>query len=224
MKEKITGRVGRIISGSVNALIDAVENVAPEVVMEQAIREIEEAIEEVRAELGRTIANKHLANSRLMQINQKCEDLAEKIELAVDAKRDDLAEAAISQQLDMEAQIPILENQISDLSGEEKELEGYIAALQGKKREMREELNLYKSSRNEKGQGTPAAAGKASTVEAKISRAESAFERILANHTGFSSGVAAADRKTAAQLKELEDMSRNNRIKERLAAIKGKKG
>ena len=224
MKEKITGRVGRIISGSVNALIDAVENVAPEVVMEQAIREIEEAIEEVRAELGRTIANKHLANSRLMQINQKCEDLAEKIELAVEAKRDDLAEAAISQQLDMEAQIPILENQISDLSGEEKELEGYIAALQGKKREMREELNLYKSSRNERGQGAPAAATKASSVEGKIGRAESAFERVLANNTGFSPGMAAADRKTAAQLKELEDMSRNNRIKERLAAIKGKKG
>ena len=223
MKEKITGRVGRIISGSVNALIDAVENVAPEVVMEQAIREIEEAIEEVRAELGRTIANKHLANSRLMQINQKCEDLAEKIELAVEAKRDDLAEAAISQQLDMEAQIPILENQISDLSGEEKELEGYIAALQGKKREMREELNLYRSSRNEKAPGTPAA-GKASSVEAKIGRAESAFERILANNTGFSPGVAATDRKTAAQLKELEDMSRDNRIKERLAAVKGKKG
>lgn len=222
MKGKITGRVGRIISGSVNALIDAMENVAPEIVMEQAIREIEEAIEEVRAELGRAIANKHLANSRLMQINQKCEELAEKIELAVDQNRDDLAEAAISQQLDMEAQIPILENQINDLSGEEKELEGYIAALQGKKREMREELNLYKSSRNEA--GAPAAVGKASSVETKISQAESAFERVLSNSTGFSSGVGTADRKAAAQLKELEDMSRKNRIKERLAAIKGKKG
>jgi phage shock protein A len=224
MKEKITGRVGRIISGSFNALINAVENVAPEIVMEQAIREIEEAIEEVRSELGKTIANKHLANSRLMQINQKCEELAEKIELAVNENRDDLAETAISQQLDMEAQIPILENQISDLSGKEKELEGYIAALQGKKREMREELNLYKNSRKETEKTSPARGGNNSSVESKISRAESAFERVLSENTGFASGLATVDRKSAAQMNELEDMSRKNRIKERLAAIKGKRG
>lgn len=48
MKESITARVGRIISGSLNALIDAVEDSAPEWVMEQAIREIDGAIDEVR--------------------------------------------------------------------------------------------------------------------------------------------------------------------------------
>ncbi|MBU0960703.1 MAG: PspA/IM30 family protein, partial [Proteobacteria bacterium] len=179
MKERITGRVGRIISGSFNALVDAVENVAPEIVMEQAIREVDDAIEDVRSELGKTIANKHLANSRLMQINQKCEELSEKIELAVSENRDDLAETAIAQQLDMEAQIPILENQISDLSGKEKELEGYIAALQGKKREMRDELNLYKTSRKDTEKELPTASGKTSSVETKISRAESAFARVL---------------------------------------------
>lgn len=224
MKERITGRVGRIISGSFNALVDAVENVAPEIVMEQSIREIDEAVEDVRGELGKTIANKHLANSRLLQINQKCEDLAEKIELAVKENRDDLAGAAISQQLDMEAQIPILENQISDLSGTEKELEGYIAALQGKKREMREELTLYKNSRKEAATEQAAGVGKASSVEGKISNAESAFERVISNASGVVSGLSTGDRKTAAQLNELETMSRENRVKERLAAIKGKRG
>ena len=94
MKEKLTSRVGRIISGGFNALLDAVENAAPEAVMEQALREIDDAVEEVRNELGKVIANKHMANSRLLQVNQKCEDLAEKIELAVDENRDDLAEIA----------------------------------------------------------------------------------------------------------------------------------
>jgi phage shock protein A len=224
MKERITSRVGRIISGSFNALVNAVENSAPEIVMEQAIREVEDAIEEVRDELGITIANKHLANSRLMQINQKCEELSEKIELAVTENRDDLAETAIALQLDMEAQIPILEIQISDLSGKEKELEGYIAALQGKKREMREEINLYKKSRKETVQKMSAKGGQASSVETKVSRAESSFERVLENTTGFASGIVTSDRKNAAQMSELEDMSRKNRIKERLAAIKGNKG
>lgn len=222
MKEKMTSRVGRIISGSFNALIDAVENTAPEVVMEQAIREIDEAIDDVRRELSKTIANKHLANSRLMQINQKCEDLSEKIELAVNAGRDDLAETAISQQLDMEAQIPILENQINDLSGSEKELEGYVAALQGKKREMREDLNLYKSSRKVIDSETPVTSG-GSSVENKVDRAESTFERVITVSTGVPSGQSASDRKTAADMNELDQMSRANRVKERLAAIKARK-
>ncbi len=225
MKEKITGRVSRIISGGFNALLDAVENAAPEAVMEQALREIDEAIEEVRSELGKVIADKHMANSRLIQVNGKCEELAEKIELAVEENRDDLAEVAISQQLDIEAQIPILENQITDLSSSEKELEGYIAALKGKKGEMREELKLYKASRKENSSASGGVAvNKGASIADKVSKAESAFGRVMENTTGISQGSSAADRNTAAALKELEDMSRNNRIQERLAAIKGKRG
>lgn len=225
MKEKITGRVGRIISGGFNALLDAVENAAPEAVMEQALREVDEAIEEVRSELGKVIANKHMANSRLMQVNSKCEELGEKIELAVEQGRDDLAEVAISQQLDIEAQIPILENQIADLSSNEKDLEGYIAALKGKKGEMREELRLFKASRKESVSvseaGTPAGDN---SVASKVSKAESAFGRVLENTTGMPQGSGAADQQTAAAMSELEDLSRKNRVQERLAAIKGKRG
>lgn len=222
MKEKITSRVGRIISGGFNALIDAVENSAPEAVMEQAIREIDEAIEEVRTELSTVIANKHLANTRLTQANQKLADYSEKIELAVAENRDDLAEAAISQQLDIEAQVPVLETQLSELGGQEKELEGYIAALQGKKREMKEELRLFRESRKSTAseQGEPAAQNR--SVEQKVDKAQGAFERVLENSTGMGSTAAAADRKTSAALSELEDLARKNRIQERLAAIKGK--
>lgn len=225
MKEKITGRVGRIISGGFHALLDAVENTAPEVVMEQAVREIDDAIGEVRTELGTVIANKHLANSRLMQVNQKCEDLGEKIELAVNENRDDLAEAAISQQLNIEAQIPILEAQISDLSNEEKELESYIAALQGKKGEMREELRLFKASRKEvKPVDAASTSAGNSNVEQKVGKAESAFERIIENSAGISMGGTSTDRSTAAAMNELEELARKNRVQERLAAIKGKQG
>lgn len=225
MKEKITGRVGRIISGGFHALLDAVESTAPEVVMEQALREVDEAIADVRNELGKVIANKHLANSRLMQVNQKCEELNEKVELAVTTERDDLAEAAIAQQLDFEVQIPILESQVSELSGQEKELEGYIAALQGKKREMKEELRLFKSSRKDlKASGGDHGAAQDNNVERKVAQAESAFARVLENHTGGAMVGVSTDRNSAAALHELEVLSRKNRIQERLAVIKSKKG
>ncbi len=146
MTESITSRVARLISGSVNNLIDAVENAAPETVMEAAIREIDGAIDDVRRELGRVAAGKHLANGRLMDANHKHEDLAEKIALAVAEDRDDLAETAIAQQMDIEVQIPVLEHAIGDAGDQERELNGHVQALQARKREMQEELRRYPST------------------------------------------------------------------------------
>ena len=176
MSENLTTRVGRIISGSVNALIDAVENAVPETVMEQAIREVDGVIDDVRAELGLVVANKHLANTRLMEENKKHDTLSQNIVLAVSQNRDELAEAAISQQLDIEAQIPILEATIGDCANQEKELEGYIKALQAKKREMQEELQLYRTSRKDI---DSAASGGANTsgsqADARMEKATSIF-------------------------------------------------
>jgi phage shock protein A len=225
MKESLIGRVGRIISGSFNSLIDAIENAAPETVMSEVIREIDTAIDDVRVELGRVVAKKHLANSRLMEENRKHEDLSEKIELTVKEGRDDLAEAAISQQIDIEAQIPILETTINDCGSNEKELEGYITALQAKKREMKEELRQFRESLKETITSAPASSdtiGEASSVvERKVAKAESAFERIAEKATGIPGSGRTTDRKTATQLVELEEMARKNRIQERLAAVKG---
>lgn len=222
MKDSLTGRVGRIISGSLNALIDAVENAAPETIMEEAIREIDGAIDEVRGELGRVVAGKHLANKRLMDENHRHEDLAEKIELAVKESRDDLAEAAIASQLDIEAQIPVLEATISEACSKEKELEGYIAALQAKKREMKEELKSFREARQQETAVTASASADpgANKVESKVDKAESAFERVVENATGLSRRAGSGDAKAAAQLAELDELARNNRVQERLAAIK----
>ncbi len=224
MKESITNRVGRIISGSFNALVDAVENSVPETVMEQAIREIDDAIDDVRVELGKMIAKKHLANTRFLKQNQKHKDLGEQIELAVSKNRDDLAEAAISQQLDIEAQIPILETTISEAASKEHELEGFISGMQAKKREMKDDLRHYREAKNAVPPGGTEASktdksGK--TVEGRISKAESAFGRVLEKATGVPK-MAGSDRKIAAQMAELEDMTRKNRIQERLAAQKGR--
>ncbi len=224
MKESLIGRVGRIISGSFNSLIDGIENAAPETVMSEAIREIDDAIDDVRVELGRVVAGKHLANRRLMEENRKHEDLGEKIELAVKEGRDDLAEAAISQQIDIEAQIPILEATINDCGNNEKELEGYITALQAKKREMKEELRQFRESMKETITSSSSISDSgvevSSDVERKVAKAESAFERIAEKATGIPGSGRTADRQIATKLAGLEEIARKNRIQERLAAIK----
>ena len=220
MKESLGSRVGRLVSGGFNALVDAVENAAPEVVMEQATREIDGAVDEVRAELGRVLANRHLAQKRLVEENRKHSELAEKIDFAVRESRDDLAEVAIARQMDVEAQIPVLEAAISAAGEKERELEGCISALQARKREMMDELRAYRESRAaaETAEATQAAGAGAG---GKADRASAAFDRIMERNTGIGS-PGTIDRKDAAKLAELEELSRSNRIKERLAAVKAK--
>ena len=222
MADTMGSRVARIISGSVNMLIDAVENSAPEAVMAEAVREIDAAVGEVRAELGRAAAGKHLANSRLMDANRRHEDLADQIAIAVKEGRDDLAEAGIAQQMDIEAQIPVLEHAIADANAEERELEGYVLALQAKKREMQDELARYRASTAAAAAPGPDGPGPTPGrgIDEAVRRADSAFDRVLAKRMGTPARPGTPTAQTAAQLAELEDLQRTNRIKERLAAAK----
>lgn len=223
MSDNLVSRVKRLVSGSVNNLVDAVENASPETVMKEAIREVESAIDQVRHELGEVIASKHLANRRLLETSSKHEELTDKINVAIKQGRDDLAEAAIARQLDIESQIPIMESAISDASHGEAELEKYVLALQARKREMEEELNTYLASlRVPTGSAESSAAGRSDDkANQRVSKADQAFNRVMSNVSGVA-GVASPDEKTAKQLVELEQLSRDNRVHERLAIVKAR--
>ena len=225
MAESLMSRVKRLVSGSINSVVDAVENASPEMVMKEAIREVDRAIDDVREHLGLALANKHHASKRLMEANAKHDDLGEKLRLAVDQGRDDLAEAAIARQLDLEAQIPVLESALKEAGEQETELEGYVAALQGRRREMEEDLGTFLASRPaEAGSPTGAAALMTSGPNARrrADKAEGAFNRVLVGATGVP-GLIRADQRTAGKLAELEKIARDNRIRERLAAVKAMK-
>ncbi len=223
MKETLASRVGRLVSASFNAALDAVENANPEMVLQQTIREIDGAIDDVRAELGKVMAQKHLASKRLMEENSRHEQLAEKIELAVSQSRDELAEAGIAQQMDIEARIPVLETTITESTHREHELNSFLSALQSKKRDMEAELRVFRQHREQAALGATQVGSPGSGVDQKIERATGTFDRVMERATGVPSSQRTTDMKTAAQVAELEDLARRNRVQERLAAIKAKK-
>ena len=222
MSETLSRRVGRLVSGGFHALIDAAENLAPEAVMNESIREIERAVDEVRAELGKVLAQKHLAAKKMADESNRHEAIDANLQAAVDAGRDDLAEAGIAEQMDIEARLPILENTIADCAAQEKELEGFIAALQAKKREMQQQLQDWRAA--QQGMGTGKTAGGNGSDLNRIARdaekSGNAFDRVMGRQNSVHSSTDAAQ---LAKLKELEDLSRNNRIAERLAALKAGK-
>ncbi|MBY5992864.1 PspA/IM30 family protein [Ferrimonas balearica] len=216
MNDGIFSRISRLITASANGLVDSMENAAPELAMEGAIAEMEQAINELRHELGKLEAAKHLAAKRFQASSSEHDELADKLRIAVDAGRDDLAEAVIARQMDIEAQLPVLQKVLSEKSDELTEAEGYIDALQAKRREMLDALKAYRQSQQHSAESP---AGNAPTASAgnTAAKAEQAFERVLSRQTGLEGAVADKDH---AKLQELEALARQSAIAQRLAKAK----
>ena len=64
MADSLKTRVGRVIAGGVHALLDRLEDQAPDAVMEQTLREADSVIDDVRHELGIVAANRHLSQQQ----------------------------------------------------------------------------------------------------------------------------------------------------------------
>lgn len=218
MAETLSARVGRVIAGSAHALLDRIEGAAPEAMMEQALREVDKVVDEVRHELGTVAANRYLAQQQHTELNRQHSQLAGQIEQAIEQAREDLARAAVARQLDIEAQVPVLERSLADLAGKEGELTGYVNALLAKRREMTAALESFRVASKAGGTSAAAAGG-----DARLDAATSAFDRIYQRQTGLSPAAAGASLEQAARLKELEDMVRHNQIEERLAKLKAAK-
>ena len=219
MSEGLMSRVGRIVSGSVNAIVDQVENAAPAAIMAEAIREVDAATEEVRRELNRLAAQKHLATKRLAEVNREHEDLSEKVALAVGQDRDDLAKSAIARQIDLEAQVPVIERAVAEASEEERELRGSVEALLARRREMEARLDELKRT------ATVATAESANpdrsgAAQSKADRAADAFDRAHRGAAGLGAGLNGAEPADAQRMAELDKLARDHRIEERLAALK----
>lgn len=224
MSETLKTRVGRVIAGSVHALLDRIEDQAPEAMMEQSIREADAVIDDVRHELGVVSANRHLSQQQHASLNSQHAKLAAQIDEALTGGREDLARAAVARQLDIEAQLPVLETTLGEYTRQEGELQGYVAALLAKKREMQEALAEFRKSRAAATATVSSKGGVAgSTAEHRIDSATGAFDRIYERQTGLSGTARGNTLQQAAQLKELDDLVRDNKIAERMAQLKANK-
>ena len=223
MSESLARRVARLVSGGFHAMLDKAEDCMPEAVMQENIRELERTIDEVRAELGKVLAQKHLATKKLADENNRHEQLAGQIATALDAGREDLAKAGIAEQLDIEARLPVLEQSLADCSSQERELDAFVAALLAKKREMQAALDDWKRAQASIG-GATSGGGADSSKIVQLERAAEQngvqFNRVLQRQGGI--GIASPDAAQAAALQELSDLGREAQIAARLAALKAK--
>src|SRR5215471_18637977 len=159
MAETLAVRVTRILAGSAHALLDAIEDMAPEAVMRQAIREIDQVLGDVRVDLGKVEAAKHLITTHINKLNNENEQLAAHVETALEKGEDALARAGIERQILIDDQTPVLQRSLAEQQEKARELEGYITALLAKRREMEDTFQEFLATSAQRGVPDRAASG-----------------------------------------------------------------
>ncbi|MFH7041222.1 PspA/IM30 family protein [Paucibacter sp. JuS9] len=216
MADSLKTRVTRVMASGVHALLDKIEDRAPEALMEQSLRELDGIVDEVRLELGRVSANRHLTQQRHAELNQQHEKLQDQIGVALGQGREDLVRAAVARQLDIEAQLPLIESSLAELARQEAEHRGYVEALGAKRREMEAALSQFRTSRA----AVTAPGAIASNTESRLQAVTGAFDRVYERQTGLSGPARAGKLADAAQLQSLEELVRQTQIEARLAQLK----
>jgi phage shock protein A len=221
MAESIFARVSRLLSATVEDTVDRMEQAGGDAVMREAIREADRAIDQVKAELESAMARRLQAARQQRMVAERAEELTTKARFALDEGREDLAEAALSRQIDFEAQAKKLDAAQQEAREEEQRLEAGLAALGARKRQMEDALQAYLVSRREAASGGDGPRRPDRAAEKKVDAAEQAFDRAMAGAGGV--GFARADADTINRVAEIDGMQKSATVAQRLAALKAQR-
>lgn len=211
--ESAMRRIGRVIAGMTNLAIDAAEGVNPEAVITQAIREIDAAADEVRTDLGKATAERHRLDARRQQLLHEKAELDSRVVSALDEGREDLAEAGIARQIDIEAQVGVLDRLLGETDEQIAQFGQTIDAIAASRREAEQTRKEFRDSQSERVSAGQAPAAKNAGPMTKVARAKAATARV----TGVPPSPESANAKA---LSELADLAREREVKLRLARLR----
>lgn len=218
MTETIYARVKRILTAKVEDGVEAMERNGGASIMREAVREIDRAIDDVRTSHVAATSQRLQAVRQQDMAKEHLAKLTEKAKFALEAGRDDLAEAAIVRQIDFERQLPALMVSEQDAITKEAELDEFILALTSRKTEMEETLKAYELAHRQllvtSQNGLEPKAG----IERAVGRAEAAFDRAIkgTGNVSFTKSSAGVINKVA----EIDAMQHQSEVAQRLAMLK----
>lgn len=221
MGESIFSRISRLMSAQAEDAVDRMEQAGGDGVMREAIREADRAIDKVKADREAVMARRLQAVRQQQLLAKKLEELTGKAKFAIAEGRDDLAEAALSRQIDFEAQVAKLVDVEAQAREEEGKLEDGLTALQSRKSQMEDALSAYMSSRRDAALGGDGAVHPQRSAERKVEVAEQAFDRAMTGAGGV--GFTRADADTINKVAEIDGMQKGANVAERLAMLKAQK-
>lgn len=218
MTDSIFVRVQRVVSGGVETALDAAERLGGVTVMRQAIREMDRAIAKARGDGEDALARRLHADHRLQDCRKQLATLKEQARFALSRSREDLAEAAVRRQIEVEAQVASFARAEAEAAAEERRLEESAAELKLRRRQMEEELRAFETAQRAASSCGEAPGSPDARVKRQAERAEEAFERAMAAAGGMSGGRPSPE--AGAKVAELEELQKEAAIAERLAALR----
>ena len=126
MVEQIARRIINRIRGEISAFIDESGDSEIDASGRESSGDI---LTEVQSHLGKLIAEHHQTTKQLNASRTELNAMQQKIELAIEAGRDDLARAALIRRNGLNRQITSLEAHLKDVETESLELEDLIREL-----------------------------------------------------------------------------------------------
>ena len=214
MAEPILKRVQRIVSAGLESAADAAERLNGSGMMRHAIREVDQAMDQVAKRLDSAKACAMQADWRRAAISDQVDALGRDARFALDKGRDDLAEAAVGRQLDLEAEADQLKQAQAEAEREAAQLQASLDELKARKADMERDYAALEAARRE-----AQALGKDPATERKVKRAEAAFDRA---RRAAGCGPSALHAAPSPAAEELKAVKRESAVAERLAALRDK--
>jgi phage shock protein A len=221
MAESLLSRVRRIIAGGAEDLTSTLERAGGVGVMRQAIREVDQVIDEVRTALDAATARRLQSTRQRRMFEDQITATREKARFALAEGREDLAEAALSRAYDLAVAGEGQEQARADATQEESRLEACAAALAARKTRMVDELAAFESARRDASARDGMAAVPHRSRARTVEHAEAAFDRAMAAAGGVTSGGRAAqDADTDAKLGEITALQRRAAIAQMMNTLR----
>ena len=219
MPDSLFVRIRRVISAHVEDIADGMERAGGASVMREAIREVGRVIDEVRV-MQEEAATRRLQALRQQQMfREKLAELDQKARFAVAQRRDDLAEAALSRQIDYEAQADRLGAVQAEAADEANRLDACLTALVMRQSQMQEALAAFTSSQRNVLIGGDGPARPAMRAERRVERAEEVFDRAMAAAGGIT-GTGRADVQSISGGAEIATLQKSVAVAQRMAALR----
>lgn len=174
-------RISTILRANINDMLDHAED--PEKMINQIIRDMEDAIQEARRQTTEMLAQQKLLEARVADTQKEANDWNRKAELAVQQNRDDLAREALRRSRDYQSQLTVYQQQLADQQ-----------ALVARLREQLDELeSKYESAKRQR--DTLIARSRAAKAKEQMAQAQAQ----MAQAPDFSSDMARMEDKVRLQ-------------------------
>jgi phage shock protein A len=136
----VFSRMRDIVGANINSMLDKAED--PEKMVKMMVREMEDAIIEVKASCAGLMAAKRKIGRDLSEVQRRADDWESKAQLAVNKGRDDLAREALAEKRRYAERVETLQQELDHVDGLTAQSKNDVCQLEDKLKTVRERERL----------------------------------------------------------------------------------